>query len=71
MNLNASSVLTRREREVVRLIVEGYTNRSIADELYIAQSTVERHVANIMNKLGFNARTQIAAWAVANGLAAA
>lgn len=66
-----TTVLTRREREVTRLIAAGYTNRCIADELYIAQSTVERHVANILNKLGFNSRTQIAAWAVASGLAAA
>lgn len=71
VNLGASSMLTRREREVTRLVVSGLTNRCIADELFIAQSTVERHVANIMNKLGFNSRTQIAAWAVANGLAKA
>ncbi len=66
-----ATVLTRREREVTRLIVAGYTNRCIADELYIAQSTVERHVANILNKLGFSSRTQIAAWAVTTGLAGA
>jgi DNA-binding NarL/FixJ family response regulator len=70
-NLPPSSILTRREREVTRLIVAGCTNRCIAEELFIAQSTVERHVANILNKLGFNSRTQIAAWAVQNGLAAA
>ena len=68
---NASSMLTRREREVAQLIAAGRTNRSIASELFIAQSTVERHVANILNKLGFNSRTQIATWTVTNGLATA
>lgn len=68
---NVKSVLTRREREVAILIAAGHSNRCIADELFIARSTVERHVANILNKLGFNSRTQIAAWVVANGLAAA
>src|SRR5215207_1846109 len=51
---SALSVLTRREREVAALIAAGRTNRSIANELFIAQSTVERHVANMLNKLGFN-----------------
>jgi DNA-binding CsgD family transcriptional regulator len=69
--LNGTSVLTRREREVASLIASGRTNRSIANELFIAQSTVERHVANMLNKLGFHSRTQIAAWAVTNGIASA
>jgi DNA-binding CsgD family transcriptional regulator len=68
LNPGASNALTRREREVARLIAAGYTNRCIADQLYIARSTVERHVANILNKLDFNSRSQIAAWAVTNGL---
>lgn len=63
--------LTRREREVAARIAAGQTNRAIADELFIAQSTVERHVANMLNKLGFSSRTQIAAWAVKVGLAGA
>ena len=65
------SKLTRREREVAALIASGQTNRAIAYELFIAQSTVERHVANILNKLGFHSRTQIAAWTVTHGLATA
>ena len=69
--LNGTSVLTRREREVAALITSGRTNRSIADELFIAQSTVERHVANMLTKLGFHSRTQIAAWAVRQGIASA
>lgn len=67
----AASKLTRRERDVVTRIAAGLTNRAIADELFIAQSTVERHVANVLNKLGFHSRTQIAAWAVRVKLAGA
>jgi DNA-binding CsgD family transcriptional regulator len=65
------SVLTRREREIAALIAAGRTNRSIANELFIAQSTVERHVANMLNKLGYHSRAQIAAWSVTNGVATA
>lgn len=68
---SAKPVLTRREREVAELIASGRSNRSIADELFIARSTVERHVANMLNKLGFHSRTQIATWVVTNGLAGA
>jgi DNA-binding CsgD family transcriptional regulator len=64
-----ASQLSRREQEVTGLIAAGLSNRSIAEELFIARSTVERHVANILNKLGFQSRTQIAAWAVASELA--
>jgi predicted ATPase/DNA-binding NarL/FixJ family response regulator len=56
-------VLTPRERQVAALIVRGSTNKAIAGELFISQATAARHVANIMNKLGFNTRAQIAAWA--------
>ena len=62
--------LTAREREVATLIAQGLSNREIADRLTISERTAERHVANIMLKLNFNARTQIAAWAVENGLLA-
>jgi predicted ATPase/DNA-binding CsgD family transcriptional regulator len=59
--------LTAREREIVALIAGGASNKAIADALYISPATAARHVANIMEKLGFNSRTQIAAWASANG----
>jgi predicted ATPase/DNA-binding CsgD family transcriptional regulator/ADP-ribose pyrophosphatase YjhB (NUDIX family) len=55
--------LTRREADVVMLLARGYTNRQIAEQLVIATSTVERHVANILIKLDLSSRTQIAAWA--------
>ncbi len=56
--------LTDREREVVDLIVQGCTNREIADALVIAEGTAVRHVANILNKLGLHSRAQVAVWAV-------
>jgi non-specific serine/threonine protein kinase len=60
--------LTAREREVAGLIAEGRTNRQIAEALSISRNTVERHVENILNKLGLASRAQVAAWAVAHGL---
>lgn len=61
--------LTRREREVIALIAQGYSNKAIAERLIIAERTVEIHVGNILGKLGFTSRAQAAAYAVANGLA--
>ncbi|MFC4127947.1 ATP-binding protein [Nocardia rhizosphaerae] len=55
-------VLTRRERDVARLIGRGYGNRRIAQELVISIRTAESHVDHILTKLGFTSRTQIAAW---------
>lgn len=60
--------LTAREREIAGLVALGLTNRQIADELVISSATVDRHVANILVKLGAHSRTQIAAWAVSEGL---
>ena len=63
-----SGSLTAREREVATLIAQGATNRGIAEALVISERTVERHVANIFAKLDFGSRTQIAAFAVEEGL---
>lgn len=60
--------LTRREREVVRLIARGLTNRQIAVELDIADRTVDTHVTNIFKKLGVSSRVKVAAWAVERGM---
>lgn len=60
--------LTRREQEVAVLIAGGRSNRQIAQTLVIAVSTAERHVANILNKLALQSRTEVALWAVAHGL---
>jgi predicted ATPase/DNA-binding CsgD family transcriptional regulator len=55
--------LTPREREVVKLIAAGKSNRAIGAELYISPATAARHVANILAKLGFTSRSQVAVWA--------
>jgi predicted ATPase/DNA-binding CsgD family transcriptional regulator/Tfp pilus assembly protein PilF len=59
-----ASPLTAREYEIVLLIARGLTNNQIADELVISPKTAARHVANILSKLGFSSRTQVASWAV-------
>jgi len=61
--------LTAREREVAALIAHGHSNRAIADALSVSERTVETHVSNILPKLGFAARSQIAAWAAERHLA--
>jgi predicted ATPase/DNA-binding CsgD family transcriptional regulator/Tfp pilus assembly protein PilF len=58
-----STPLTPREHEIARLIARGLSNREIADELVISPATAARHVANILAKLGFSSRTQVASWA--------
>jgi DNA-binding NarL/FixJ family response regulator len=60
--------LSRREEEVAVLVAQGLSNQEIARKLYIGERTVESHVQNILNKLGFHTRAQIAAWAVSRGL---
>jgi DNA-binding NarL/FixJ family response regulator len=60
--------LKAREREVAALVAQGKTNREIAEMLVLSERTAERHVANIMARLNFNTRAQIAAWAVQAGL---
>jgi predicted ATPase/DNA-binding CsgD family transcriptional regulator len=59
--------LTRRELEVAALIERGLSNREIANELVLSRRTVEKHVANILSKLGFNSRAQIVRWAIEKG----
>lgn len=60
--------LTRRETEVLKLIVEGYTNRQIGEELKISMRTVEGHRANISDKLGLHSRVELVRYARQNGL---
>ncbi|MEP7199323.1 MAG: LuxR C-terminal-related transcriptional regulator [Chloroflexota bacterium] len=60
--------LTPREQEVATLVAQGQSNREIAAALVLAERTVENHIANILSKLGFASRTQIAVWAVEHGL---
>jgi predicted ATPase/DNA-binding CsgD family transcriptional regulator len=63
-----SSPLTTREQEVAALVARGLTNREIAAALVVTERTAETHVQNILNKLGFGSRAQVAAWAVEQGL---
>jgi predicted ATPase/DNA-binding CsgD family transcriptional regulator len=55
-------MLGKREGEVARLVAEGLSNKQMGARLFISERTVDGHVRNILNKLGFNSRAQIAAW---------
>jgi DNA-binding CsgD family transcriptional regulator len=58
--------LSKRELEVARLIAESLTNKEIATRLFISDRTVTTHVGNILNKLGFDSRVEIASWMTAS-----
>ena len=60
--------LTAREHEVAARIARGMSNREIAQELVVSERTVESHVTNILNKLGFASRAQIRKWVLEQGL---
>ena len=60
--------LTQREREVLKLIGEGYKNKDIADYLYISVKTVEKHRANLMKKLDLHNTSALTAFAMEKGL---
>jgi DNA-binding NarL/FixJ family response regulator len=60
--------LTPRETEVVKLVAESYTNQQIAEALVISSKTVERHRANILEKLGMRDRVELTRYAIRNGL---
>ncbi|HEY1590483.1 MAG TPA: response regulator transcription factor [Solirubrobacteraceae bacterium] len=60
--------LTPREREVVKLVAEGYSNKQIAETLVISEKTVERHRANVMDKLGMRDRVALTRYAIRHGL---
>lgn len=60
--------LTARERDVLRLIAHGCSNREIADELRISEKTASVHVSNILSKFGVASRTQAALYATRVGL---
>src|SRR6476646_378905 len=60
--------LTPREIEILRRIADGATNKQVAEQVYISEKTVGRHLANIYAKLGVSSRTAAVAWAHANNL---
>ncbi len=61
--------LTEREREVVRLVAQGKSNREIAEALVVTKRTIETHINNILYKLNLTSRAQLVVWAVEKGLA--
>jgi NarL family two-component system response regulator LiaR len=61
--------LTGREMDVLRLIAQGQSNREIAEELVLSETTVRTHVSNILGKLHLASRTQAALYALKEGLA--
>ena len=65
--MGAEARLTRRAKEVAELVSLGLTNREIAKRLFLSDRTVEWHIEQILNKLGFSSRSQIAAWVVRSG----
>jgi DNA-binding NarL/FixJ family response regulator len=60
--------LTPRESEVVKLVAEGMTTREIAEALFISPKTVERHRANVLEKLGMRDRVDLTRYAIRRGL---
>jgi predicted ATPase/DNA-binding CsgD family transcriptional regulator/Tfp pilus assembly protein PilF len=62
--------LSAREREVAALVAEGLSNRDIAERLVVSSRTAENHVQHVLNRLGLRSRSQVAAWAIRNGLVA-
>jgi DNA-binding NarL/FixJ family response regulator len=64
----AAKALTDREREILRLVVEGFSNRDIADKLFLSPKTVENHRTNLMNKLNIHDLIGLVKYAIATGL---
>ena len=67
----AADALTYRERQIIKLIAEGYKNKEIARSLIISPKTVEKHRANLMKKLDCHSTSQLTVFAMENGLLAA
>ena len=64
----STEALTPRETEVLKLIVQGYTNRQIGDELNISVRTAESHRSNLSDKLGLHSRVELVRYAREHGL---
>jgi DNA-binding NarL/FixJ family response regulator len=60
--------LTLREREVLKLIAEAYTNRAIGETLHLSEKTIESHRANLMRKLEMRDRVELVRYAIRRGL---
>ncbi len=68
---NEDSALTEREREVLKLVVEGYTSQEIADLLHLSKRTVMCHRANIASRLGIHNRMELVRYAMRTGIVGA
>ena len=60
--------LTPRELEILQRLIEGKTNRAIANEIYISEKTVEFHLDHIYAKLGVRTRLMAGVWAIQHGI---
>ncbi len=65
---DALDTLTEREREVLRLVAEGYTSAEIAERLVLSPKTVDAHRAHIMEKLGLHSRAELVKFALRKGI---
>ena len=63
-----AEMLTPREEEIVKLVAEAHTNEEIGEMLFISKKTVERHRANILEKLGMRDRVELTRYAIRRGL---
>ena len=59
---------TNRELDVIRMVAQGYDNKEIASQLYLAEGTVRNQISKVLDKIGVKDRTQLAVYAVKNGL---
>ncbi|MCL6560018.1 MAG: response regulator transcription factor [Firmicutes bacterium] len=64
----AGNILTNRELEILQLLAQGESNKSIAQKLFISEKTVKNHLTNIFQKLNVNDRTQAVLYAIKNKL---
>jgi DNA-binding CsgD family transcriptional regulator len=58
INIAPNDILTDRENEMLVCIIKGYSNKEIADKLFVSENTVKKHLNNIYSKLGVSRRTQ-------------
>ena len=66
--MNSIWNLTDREYEVLKLIIEGYSNSEIAERLYISTHTIKAHIASIYEKTGIHSRVVLAVRAIKSGI---
>ena len=66
--IETESTLTPRESQILRLLADGHSNKTLAAKLFVTENTVETHLRRIYGKLGIRSRTQAVAKALENGL---